>query len=109
PENTSTKNMMGTKEISLMTPGSLLINASRGTVLDIPALCDELASKHMAGAAIFVFPTERATNSDPFSSPLCEFDNVLLTPHIGGSTQEAQENIGLEVAGKLIKYSDNGS
>lgn len=109
PENPSTKNMMGAKEISLMKPGSLLINASRDTVVDIPALCDALASKHLAGAAIDVFPTEPATNSDPFTSPLCEFDNVLLTPHIGGSTQEAQENIGLEVAGKLIKYSDNGS
>ncbi|WP_200550096.1 NAD(P)-dependent oxidoreductase, partial [Klebsiella pneumoniae] len=76
---------------------------------DIPALCDALASKHLAGAAIDVFPTEPATNSDPFTSPLCEFDNVILTPHIGGSTQEAQENIGLEVAGKLAKYSDNGS
>lgn len=94
PENPSTKNMMGAEEISLMKPGSLLINASRGTVVDIPALCDALASKHLAGAAIDVFPTEPATNSDPFTSPLCEFDNVLLTPHIGGSTQEAQENIG---------------
>ncbi len=94
PENASTKNMMGAKEIALMKPGSLLINAARGTVVDIPALCDALATKH---------------NSDPFTSPLCEFDNVILTPHIGGSTQEAQENIGLEVAGKLIKYSDNGS
>ena len=92
-----------------MKPGALLINASRGTVVDIPALCDALASKHLAGAAIDVFPTEPATNSDPFTSPLCEFDNVILTPHIGGSTQEAQENIGLEVAGKLAKYSDNGS
>ncbi|XPE65466.1 phosphoglycerate dehydrogenase [Shigella flexneri] len=109
PENPSTKNMMGAKEISLMKPGSLLINASRGTVVDIPALCDALASKHLAGAAIDVFPTEPATDGNPFTSPLCEFDNVLLTPHIGGSTQEAQENIGLEVAGKLIKYSDNGS
>ncbi len=63
----------------------------------------------LAGAAIDVFPEEPATNSDPFNSPLCEFDNVLLTPHIGGSTQEAQENIGDEVAGKLAKYSDNGS
>ncbi len=97
PENPSTKNMMGAKEISLMKPGSLLINASRGTVVDIPALCDALASKHLAGAAIDVFPTEPATNSDPFTSPLCEFDNVLLTPHIGGSTQEAQENIGLKL------------
>jgi len=109
PENASTKNMMGAAEIALMKPGSLLINASRGTVVDIPALCDALSSKHLAGAAIDVFPTEPATNSDPFISPLCEFDNVILTPHIGGSTQEAQENIGLEVAGKLAKYSDNGS
>ncbi|MCS3431179.1 phosphoglycerate dehydrogenase [Klebsiella sp. BIGb0407] len=109
PENISTKNMMGAAEIALMKPGSLLINASRGTVVDIPALCNALSSKHLAGAAIDVFPTEPATNSDPFISPLCEFDNVILTPHIGGSTQEAQENIGLEVAGKLAKYSDNGS
>ncbi|MFV2444459.1 NAD(P)-dependent oxidoreductase, partial [Escherichia coli] len=79
-------------EISLMKPGSRLIDASRGTVVDSPALCDALASKHLAGAAIAVFPTEPATKSDPFTSPLCEFDNVLLTPHIGGSTQEAQEN-----------------
>ncbi len=109
PENASTKDMIGEHELALMKPGSLLINASRGTVVDIPALCDALSRKHLAGAAIDVFPTEPATNSDPFSSPLCEFDNVLLTPHIGGSTQEAQENIGLEVAGKLAKYSDNGS
>ncbi len=109
PENRSTKNMIGPQELALMKPGALLINASRGTVVDIPALCDALARKHLGGAAIDVFPTEPATNSDPFSSPLCEFDNVLLTPHIGGSTQEAQENIGLEVAGKLSKYSDNGS
>ena len=108
PENASTKNMMGPEELALMKPGALLINASRGTVVDIPALCDALSRKH-AGAAIDVFPTEPATNSDPFNSPLCEFDNVILTPHIGGSTQEAQENIGLEVAGKLAKYSDNGS
>lgn len=109
PENASTKNMMGAEELALMKPGSLLINAARGTVVDIPALCDALKRKHLAGAAIDVFPTEPATNSDPFTSPLCEFDNVILTPHIGGSTQEAQENIGLEVAGKLSKYSDNGS
>ncbi len=109
PENASTKNMMGAEELALMKPGALLINAARGTVVDIPALCDALKRKHLAGAAIDVFPTEPATNSDPFTSPLCEFDNVILTPHIGGSTQEAQENIGLEVAGKLSKYSDNGS
>lgn len=109
PETASTQNMIGTEELALMKPGALLINAARGTVIDIPALCHALSSKHLAGAAIDVFPTEPATNSDPFNSPLCEFDNVILTPHIGGSTQEAQENIGLEVSGKLAKYSDNGS
>lgn len=109
PETLSTQNMMGAEELALMKPGSILINASRGTVVDIPALCEVLSSQHIAGAAIDVFPQEPATNSDPFVSPLLEFDNVLLTPHIGGSTQEAQENIGTEVAGKLAKYSDNGS
>ena len=109
PETPSTQNMIGAEELAWMKPGSLLINASRGTVVDIPALCQALENKHLAGAAIDVFPVEPATNSDPFTSPLCEFDNVILTPHIGGSTQEAQENIGIEVAGKLAKYSDNGS
>ena len=109
PETPSTKNMMGAEQLAQMKPGSLLINASRGTVVDIPALCKVLEDKHLAGAAIDVFPVEPATNSDPFESPLCEFDNVILTPHIGGSTQEAQANIGIEVAGKLAKYSDNGS
>lgn len=109
PETPSTKEMIGAAELAFMKPGSILINASRGTVVEIPSLCNALASRHLAGAAIDVFPTEPATNKDPFTSPLCEFDNVLLTPHIGGSTQEAQENIGLEVAGKFVKYSDNGS
>lgn len=109
PDTLSTRNMMGKTELAQMKPGALLINSSRGTVVDIPALCAAMASKHLAGAAIDVFPQEPATNSDPFTSPLCEFDNVILTPHIGGSTQEAQENIGIEVAGKLVKYSDNGS
>lgn len=109
PETPSTQDMIGAQELAQMKKGALLINASRGTVVDIPALCDALGSKHLAGAAIDVFPLEPATNSEPFNSPLCEFDNVILTPHIGGSTQEAQENIGIEVAGKLAKYSDNGS
>lgn len=109
PQNPTTQNMIGACQLAKMKPGSLLINASRGTVIDIPALCTALSTKHLAGAAIDVYPEEPASNSDPFISPLCEFDNVLLTPHIGGSTQEAQENIGLEVAGKLVKYSDNGS
>ncbi len=109
PDNQSTRNMMGEAEFSQMKPGALFINAARGTVVDIPALCAALSSKHLAGAGVDVFPEEPASNSDPFNSPLCEFDNVILTPHIGGSTQEAQENIGVEVAGKLAKYSDNGS
>ena len=109
PDTRSTRNMMGEAEFGHMKSGALFINAARGTVVDIPALCGALASKHLAGAAVDVFPEEPATNTDPFISPLCEFDNVILTPHIGGSTQEAQENIGTEVAGKLTKYSDNGS
>ncbi|MGL5006806.1 MAG: phosphoglycerate dehydrogenase [Plesiomonas sp.] len=109
PETRSTKDMIGPTELAQMKRGAILINASRGTVVDISGLCDALKSEHLSGAAIDVYPTEPATNKDPFVSPLCEFDNVILTPHIGGSTQEAQENIGIEVAGKFIKYSDNGS
>ncbi len=109
PETPDTQNMMGAEEFARMKPGAIFINAARGTVVDIDALCSALESKHIAGAAIDVFPVEPKTNNDPFESPLLRFDNVLLTPHIGGSTQEAQENIGVEVAGKLVKYSDNGS
>ncbi|AYV21775.1 MULTISPECIES: phosphoglycerate dehydrogenase [Vibrio] len=109
PETPGTKNMMGAAEFERMKPGAIFINAARGTVVDIPALCDSLEAGHLAGAAIDVFPEEPKTNADPFESPLMKFDNVILTPHVGGSTQEAQENIGIEVAGKLAKYSDNGS
>ena len=109
PETAGTKNMMGKAEFAAMKPGAIFINAARGTVVDIPALCEALESKHIAGAAIDVFPVEPKTNADPFESPLLKYDNVILTPHVGGSTQEAQENIGIEVAGKLAKYSDNGS
>lgn len=109
PETDSTQNMMGSEEFARMKPGAVFINAARGTVVDIDALCGALESGHIGGAAVDVFPTEPKTNSDPFSSPLMAFDNVILTPHIGGSTQEAQENIGIEVAGKMVKYSDNGS
>ncbi|PAR32927.1 phosphoglycerate dehydrogenase [Vibrio metoecus] len=109
PETAGTKNMMGAEEFARMKPGSIFINAARGTVVDIPALCSALESGHIAGAAIDVFPEEPASNKEPFESPLMKFDNVILTPHVGGSTQEAQENIGIEVAGKLAKYSDNGS
>jgi len=87
----------------------IFLNASRGTVVDIDALVAALDSGHVAGAALDVFPVEPATNKDPFVSPLQRFDNVILTPHIGASTAEAQENIGIEVADKLVRYSDNGS
>ncbi len=109
PENPSTKNMIGEREISMMKPGAILINASRGTVVDIDALARALESKHLAGAAIDVFPVEPKGNDEEFVSPLRAFDNAILTPHIGGSTVEAQENIGYEVAEKLIRYSDNGT
>jgi len=109
PENPQTKNMIGTAEFSHMKNNSILINASRGTVVDIDALAEALSTKKLAGAAIDVFPVEPKSNDEEFISPLREFDNVILTPHIGGSTKEAQENIGLEVATKLAKYSDNGS
>ena len=92
-----------------MKNGVVFINASRGTVVDIDALAEALESKKVAGAAIDVFPVEPKGNDEDFISPLRAFDNVILTPHIGGSTKEAQENIGLEVASKLAKYSDNGS
>ena len=109
PETPQTKNLIGTAELAVMKQGSLLINASRGTVVDIDALAEALSEKKLSGAAIDVFPVEPKSNEEEFVSPLREFDNVILTPHIGGSTQEAQENIGIEVAGKLAKYSDNGS
>ena len=109
PETPQTKNMIGEAELELMKHGAILINASRGTVVDIDALTSALLSKKLAGAAIDVFPVEPKGNDEEFISPLRQFDNVILTPHIGGSTQEAQENIGFEVAGKLVKYSDNGS
>lgn len=109
PETAGTKDMMGAEEFTRMKPGAIFINAARGTVVKISDLCDALESGHLGGAAIDVFPTEPKTNAEPFESPLQKFDNVILTPHVGGSTQEAQENIGVEVAGKLTKYSDNGS
>ncbi len=109
PETAQTAGMMGAAELARMKPGAHLINASRGTVVDIEALAGALRSGHLGGAAIDVFPKEPKGAAEEFLSPLREFDNVLLTPHIGGSTEEAQESIGLEVAGKLIKYSDNGS
>lgn len=109
PETPATKLMMGEPELSRMRKGSVLINASRGTVVDIEALASALRSGHLSGAAVDVFPAEPKGNDDAFVSPLIGMDNVILTPHIGGSTLEAQDNIGIEVASKLVRYSDNGS
>ncbi len=109
PELPSTQWMIGAAEIAQMKPGAILINASRGTVVEIEPLAAALKAGKLLGAAVDVFPTEPKSNKDEFVSPLRGLDNVILTPHIGGSTQEAQANIGLEVAEKLVKYSDNGT
>ena len=109
PEVPSTENMMGAKQFAKMKPGSIFINAARGSCVDIDALVAALESKHLGGASIDVFPKEPKTNDEEFISPLRAFDNVILTPHIGGSTLEAQANIGLEVAEKFVRYSDTGA
>ena len=98
PETPQTRYMIGSAQFEAMKSGAIFINASRGTVVDIDALAEALSQKKVAGAAIDVFPVEPKGNADEFVSPLRGFDNVILTPHIGGSTKEAQENIGLEVA-----------
>lgn len=109
PETQATQWMIGAAEIAAMKPGSVFINASRGTVVEIEPLAEALRQKKLLGAAIDVFPVEPRSNKDLFESPLRGLDNVILTPHVGGSTMEAQENIGVEVAEKLVKYSDNGT
>lgn len=109
PDTAATRNMIGADELAQMKVGAHLINAARGQVVDIPALAEALKSDHLAGAAVDVFPVEPKGADDEFVSELRGLDNVILTPHIGGSTQEAQANIGTEVAEKLVKYSDDGS
>ncbi len=109
PETAATFQMIGGGQLERMKPGAGLINASRGTVVEIEALAGALRSGQLCGAAIDVFPAEPKSTTQEFLSPLRGMDNVLLTPHIGGSTEEAQENIGIEVANKLIRYSNNGS
>ncbi len=109
PETAATKDMMAKTQFEQIKQDAIFINAARGTVVDIDALCEALKAGKILGAAIDVFPVEPRSNNDEFISPLREFDNVILTPHVGGSTMEAQENIGYEVAEKLVKYSDNGS
>jgi D-3-phosphoglycerate dehydrogenase len=109
PETPQTAGMIGAEQIAMMRPGSYLINNSRGTVVDLDALAAALRSGHLAGAAVDVFPVEPASNKERFISPLQGLPNVILTPHVGGSTEEAQERIGSEVARKIIDYSDIGS
>jgi len=109
PSTDLTRNMISNEQIALMKCGSCLINASRGDVVDYNAVADALRSKHLAGVAADVFPREPVSNDEPFENTLQEFNNVILTPHIGGSTLEAQANIALEVSEKLVKYSDTGS
>lgn len=109
PATDLTENMITAKQLALLPVGAHLINAARGNIVVIDDLVKALHSGHIAGAAIDVFPEEPASNADIFESPLTDFNQVILTPHIGGSTQEAQRNIANEVADKLIKYSNNGS
>jgi len=109
PETAQTKDMIGAAQLAAMQPGSYLLNASRGTVVVIDALADALRRGHLAGAAVDVYPDEPEANSGGFASPLRGLGNVVLTPHIGGSTEEAQEAIGREVATALIKYVNTGA
>ena len=104
PETAATQDMIGERELSQMKPGSILINASRGTVVDIDALSASLASGHLAGAGIDVFPVEPRSNDDEFISPLREFDNTFLTPHIGGATWESMHRTEEFMADKLARF-----
>jgi len=109
PSSPSTGNLIGAPEIALMKPGAYLINNARGDIVDIDALAEALRSGRLAGAAFDVFPAEPSSSEQPFDSPLRGLQNVILTPHIGGSTLEAQKHIAAEVATKLVKYMNNGS
>ncbi|WP_251975969.1 phosphoglycerate dehydrogenase [Salinicola avicenniae] len=109
PDLPTTRWMIGAEQIALMKQGGILINASRGSVVEIEPLADALKSGKLLGAAVDVFPVEPKGANEEFESPLRGLENVILTPHIGGSTLEAQENIGIEVAEKLVTYSDNGT
>ncbi|KND04094.1 uncharacterized protein SPPG_01536 [Spizellomyces punctatus DAOM BR117] len=109
PETDDTKNMIGARELSLMKPGSYLLQASRGTVVDIPALATALRNGHLGGAAVDVYPVEPFANGPNFESELKGCPNTILSPHIGGSTEEAQSSIGVEVGSALVRYINNGT
>ena len=109
PDTPLTRGMIGGRELALMRPGANLINASRGLVVDVDELARALEARRLSGAALDVFPEEPGGRGETFDSQLARLDQVILTPHIGGSTEEAQESIGREVADKLIRYSNLGS
>lgn len=109
PETPATQGMIGAAEVAKMKRGALFINNARGTVADLAAVAAAVKSKHLSGAAVDVFPVEPSSNAEAFTTPLQGLDNVILTPHVGGSTEEAQERIGAEVARKFVEYSDVGS
>jgi len=109
PETPQTRDMIGAAELARMRPGACLLNASRGSVVDIAALAAAIERGHVGGAAVDVYPDEPESNSDGFASPLRGLPNVILTPHIGGSTEEAQEAIGREVSAALIKLINAGA
>jgi len=109
PELESTKNMMAKAQFAEMKEGAIFMNAARGTCVKIEDLAEVIENGKLRGAAIDVFPTEPKSNDEPLDSPLRGFDNVILTPHIGGSTAEAQANIGLEVAEKFVQYANSGT
>ena len=108
PETSKTKNLINEELLAQFKKGSILINYARGEVVDIDALAKYLKDGHLAGAAVDVFPWEPEKNGDSFTSPLQGLSNVLLTPHIGGSTEEAQMNIGEDVSNKLFNYLESG-
>jgi D-3-phosphoglycerate dehydrogenase len=108
PETNQTKNLINKSVLKQFKAGSILVNYARGEVVDLEALAEAIKEKHIAGAAIDVFPVEPEKNGDAFSTPLQGLSNVLLTPHIGGSTEEAQENIGEDVSIKLYQYLERG-
>jgi len=109
PDTPLTRGMIGSEELKLMRDGSYLLNLSRGSVVDIKALRKNLETGHLAGAALDVYPKEPRSSADPFISEMRGLENVILTPHIGGSTEEAQRNIGMEVSESLAGYAKTGS
>ena len=108
PENATTKNLINKTNLKYFKKGSILINYARGEVVDLQALSKAIKDGTLGGAAIDVFPVEPEKNGDPFDTPLKNLPNVLLTPHIGGSTEEAQENIGDDVSNKLFQFLEKG-